>query len=106
MSALVRTQIGPYRMENAVTLEQLTRDTLNASLLNPATAVTDLPRRVSTSDEEIALLRAGRAIPLCEVTGAADSDSVVVLDGAGALLALARPDDETNSLRPYRVFLD
>ncbi len=106
MSALVRTRVGPYRLENAVTLEQLTRDTLDASLLDPATVVADLPRRVATTDEEIALLRAGRAIPLGDVTSADDADSVVILDGAGALLALARPDHETNSLRPYRVFLD
>jgi tRNA pseudouridine55 synthase len=106
MSALVRTRVGPYRLENAVTLEQLTRDTVDASLLDPATAVAEMPRRVATTDEEIALLRAGRAIPLGDITSAADSDSVVVLDGSGSLLALARPDRETNSLRPYRVFLD
>jgi tRNA pseudouridine55 synthase len=106
MSALVRTRVGPYRLENTVTLEQLTRDTVDASLLDPATAVAEMPRRVATTDEEIALVRAGRAIPLGDVSGAADSDSIVILDGAGVLLALARPDRETNSLRPYRVFLD
>jgi len=105
MSALVRTRVGPYRLENAVTLDQLNRDTLDASLLDPATALAEMPRRVATTDE-FALLRAGRAIPLGDVTRAGDSDCVVIIDGAGALLALARPDRDTSSLRPYRVFLD
>jgi tRNA pseudouridine55 synthase len=106
MSALVRTRVGPYRLENAVTLEQLTRDTLDASLVDPTTAVAEMPRRVATTDEEIALLRAGRAIPLGDVTGTGDSDCVVIIDAARALLALARFDRDSNSLRPYRVFLD
>ena len=105
MSALVRTRVGPYRIENAIALDRLTRDTIDASLLDPATAVAELPRRVATADE-IELIRAGRAIPIGDVQHAGDSESVVMSNEAGALLALARPDRDTNSLRPFRVFID
>jgi tRNA pseudouridine55 synthase len=103
MSALVRSCVGPYRLKDAIPLDQLTRAMFDESLLDPATAVAAFPRRVAARDE-IALLRAGRAIPLGDV--AADLNCVVVIDGAGALLALSRPDRDTNSLRPYRVFID
>ncbi len=105
MSALVRTRVGPYRIENAIALDQLTRDALDAALLDPATAVAGLSHRVATADE-IELIRAGRAIPLGDLERAGDSHSVAIADGAGALLALGRCDAETNSLRPYRVFIE
>jgi tRNA pseudouridine55 synthase len=105
MSALVRTRIGPYRIEDAVGLDQLTRETVDAALLDPMTAAAQLPKRVANS-EETALVQAGRAIPVGDLVGAGQGDSTVIVDGAGTLLSLARLDAGAGRLLPYRVFLD
>jgi tRNA pseudouridine55 synthase len=105
MSALVRTRIGPYRIEDAVGLDQLTRETVDAALLDPMTAAAQLPKRVANS-EETALVQAGRAIPIGELLGPVRGDCVVIVDGAGALLSLGRLDAGAGRLLPYRVFVD
>jgi tRNA pseudouridine55 synthase len=104
MSALVRTRVGPYRIEDAIPLDRLSNETLDGFLLDPPTAAAGLPKRVAKADE-ITLLRAGRAIPIGDL-GGGEGDSVIIVDGVGALLSLARLDAGTNSLRPYRVFID
>jgi tRNA pseudouridine55 synthase len=104
MSSLVRTRVGPYRIEDAIPLERLSNETLDGFLLDPPTAAAGLPKRVANPDE-IALLRAGRAIPISDLV-VGEGDCVVIIDGVGALLSLARLDAGTNSLRPYRVFID
>jgi tRNA pseudouridine55 synthase len=105
MSALVRTRVGPYRIENAIALNQLTHETLDESLLDPTTAAAELPKRVANA-EETALVRAGRAIAIDDLIQAGEGDCVVIVDGAGALLSLARLDAGTGRLLPYRVFVD
>jgi tRNA pseudouridine55 synthase len=105
MSALVRTRIGPYRIEDAVGLDQLTRETVDAALLDPMTAAAQLPKRVANS-EETALVQAGRAIPVGDLVGAGQGDSTVIVDGTGTLLSLARLDVGAGRLLPYRVFVD
>ena len=59
MSALVRTRIGPYRIEDAVSPEQLTSETIDRLLLSPTTAVEALPKYVA-SEEDVVQIRAGR----------------------------------------------
>jgi tRNA pseudouridine55 synthase len=104
MSALMRTRVGPYRVENAAGVDQLTRETLDKSLLDPATAVAGFSKRLANA-AEIALLRAGRAIPIGDLAPGSE-ESIVFVDPAGSLLALGRLDAANNSLRPYRVFID
>jgi tRNA pseudouridine55 synthase len=105
MSALVRTCVGPFRIENAIALDQLTDETLEGHLLDPTTAVAALPKRVADADES-ALVRGGRAISAGDLSGGGDGDSIVIVDGAGALLSLARLDASTGRVLPYRVFID
>ncbi len=105
MSGLVRTRVGPYRIEEAIPLDQLTPETLDARLLDATTAAAGLPKRVANTDER-ALLRGGRAIPVGDLSGAGSDDSVAVVDPAGGLLSLARIDLETDRLLPFRVFID
>jgi tRNA pseudouridine55 synthase len=105
MSQLVRTRVGPYRLEDAVLLDQLTDETLETFLLDPTTAADGLSRRVADADE-IALLRAGRAIPSGALRGIDDDDSVAIVDASGELLALAYFDAAANQLKPRRVFID
>ena len=60
MSALVRTRIGPYRIEDSVSPEDLTSETIDQLLLSPATAVEALPKYVASEEDEIQI-RAGRS---------------------------------------------
>jgi tRNA pseudouridine55 synthase len=105
MSQLVRTRVGPYTLEDAVPLDQLTHETLETFLLDPTTAAAGLSRRVADADE-IALLRAGRAIPSGALAGIDDGVSVAVVDAAGELLSLAQFDAAADQLKPRRVFID
>jgi tRNA pseudouridine55 synthase len=104
MSALVRTRVGPYRLEDAIQLDELSNETLDACLLHPTTAASGLPQRVADGDE-IALIRAGRPIAVGDSIEAG-GDSVAIVNPAGEFLALARIDADTNRLLPFRVFID
>jgi tRNA pseudouridine55 synthase len=109
MSALVRTRIGPYRIEDAVTPEQLTPDTLDRFLLPPTTALEGLPK-YSASTEDIEQIRAGRPFGFALDSKAEFTEShgttVAVLNGSGELLCLAEFDSQHNRLQPRRVFID
>lgn len=61
MSALVRTQIGPFHLADAVDPAKLTRTTLPQVLLPPTMALGNLPQ-IKLSDSDCAELRHGRPI--------------------------------------------
>ena len=107
MSALVRTRVGPYRHRK--------RDrTRRSSLADTSTHLYSTPRRPLpvcrkrvANDEEIALLRAGRAIPIGDVSEVRTEIPSSIVDGSRGLLALATARrGQPTSLRPYRVFID
>jgi tRNA pseudouridine55 synthase len=103
MSTLVRTRIGPYRIEEAVSSEQLTSENIDRFLLPPTTAVAALPK-FSASAEDVIQIRAGR--PFGSPIEAPDGASVAVLDRDGELLCLAEFDPQKGRLLPRRVFVD
>lgn len=109
LSALVRTRIGPYRIEDAVSPEQLTPESIDRFLLPPTTAVEALPK-YSASAEDVAQIRAGRPFGSSLATGAAVEAPVgapvAVLDDKGGLLCLAEFDPQKSRLLPRRVFVD
>jgi tRNA pseudouridine55 synthase len=61
MSALVRTAIGPFKIEDSVSLNGLTRDVMDAKLQPALAAVPHLPR-VELGDKQLVELRHGRPI--------------------------------------------
>jgi tRNA pseudouridine55 synthase len=105
LSALVRTRIGPYRLEDAVSLEQLTSESIDRWLLPPTTAVEALPKYCATA-EDIAQIRAGRSIDYATASETPHGSTVAVLDADGGLLCLAEVDVQKNRLLPRRVFVD
>jgi len=109
MSALVRTRIGPYCIEGAVTPDELTPETIDRYLLSPTTAVEGLPKYCA-SEADVALIQAGRAFGSTLADGAAlelpENATVAVLDDDGELLCLAEFDPEQNRLQPRRVFVE
>jgi tRNA pseudouridine55 synthase len=109
MSALVRTRIGPFHIEDAVTLEQLNRETLDQFLLPPTTALADMPRYVASADD-LVNVRAGRPFGSELEAGsgleASDGASIAVVTINDELLCLGEFDRRRNRLLPRRVFVD
>ena len=109
MSALVRTRIGPYRIEDAVALEQLTPETIDQLLLPATRAVEGLPKylglrpRRRTDPIRPALWFLSDKGTAATAPGGAP---VAVLDGDGELLCLAEFDAQCVRLLPRRVFID
>ena len=99
MSALVRTAIGEFRVEDAVDLGSLSNDTLAEHLLPPAAAVADLPT-IELNADELQLVRHGRAFASSAASSAAE---VAAFDAAGSLVAILEPAD-AEQLKPIRVF--
>lgn len=88
MSALVRTAVGSFRIEDAVGPNELTRENWTDYLLPPLRAVDFLPR-VELTAEEMAKVRLGQAIPKQAPTG--DPEEVAALDTSGRLAAILVP---------------
>jgi tRNA pseudouridine55 synthase len=101
MSALVRTAVGQFRIEEAVPPERLNADTISQHLLPAASAVAMLPQ-VELTDDEIARLRNGLAIAK---PSAPQGEEIAGLDAQGRLVALltaAAP----GVVRPLRNFAE
>jgi tRNA pseudouridine55 synthase len=85
MSALVRTSIGEFRIQQAVDPGDLTDTGWTGHLLPPLAAVGAMPR-VELSPEEIAKIARGLAIP--KETPPAGADRFAAIDAAGQLVAI------------------
>ena len=85
MSALVRTAVGSFRIEDAVEVGGLAKDNWTVRLLPPLRAVEFLPR-VELAAEDIALVRAGRTISMPQ--SAADSRDYAAVDRSDRLVAI------------------
>ncbi len=75
MTALQRTAVGPFTLEDAVRFEDLDHDRLKQTLQPALHAVADRPRRIVDSDEQRAL-RQGRTIPIGSLTEPPNSTSL------------------------------
>lgn len=104
MSELVRTAVGEFTLDSAVTLRELEAAPLAASgrLLPPLQAVSHLPRRICDAAECLALLQ-GRPVPAGPVLAASGAE-IVIVDPAGSLFALADFSADPPRLRPRHVF--
>jgi tRNA pseudouridine55 synthase len=106
MSALVRTAIGQFRVEDAVQLDGLTTEAVDANLQPPLAALRELPR-IALTDRQLVELRHGRPIdvrdlvrPPAEATSPAEWAAV---DPAGRLAAILF-EKLPNQLWPARNF--
>ena len=107
MTALTRTKIGPYRIEDAITPEELGHESLARHLRRAAEAVADLPS-YRCDDEELNEIAFGRKFSVqhrSETASFADGAQVALLDPSGELAALALYRSQDNSLGPKQVFL-
>ena len=107
MSALVRTAIGDFRLEDAVALDQLTNDTLTQHLQPPLEALKDLPQ-IALTEKQLAELRHGRPIEMRNVkaptaAAAAPNTEWAAIDPSGRLAAIL-VEKLPNQLWPARNF--
>jgi tRNA pseudouridine55 synthase len=84
LAALTRSEVGPYRLADALPPEQVTR----SALRDPAELVRDLPRRELDRDEAAAV-RHGRAIPGPAGAGGEEEEGRMALFADGRLVAVA-----------------
>jgi tRNA pseudouridine55 synthase len=101
MSGLVRTRIGEYRIEDALTLETLTPDAARAGLLPLASSIFPLLKHRCSAEDE-ADIRHGRSISSQPLSAEVN---VALTLADGELLALARYDPGRGQLRPHLVLL-
>ncbi len=99
MSGLTRTAIGPFQVEDGLTLEQLSHEEI-VTYLHPARcAVSHLPT-MTLSQQQIEEIRNGRTIEV----GTTHSDiEIAALDSQGNLVALLR-EKQPGILGPIRNF--
>ena len=98
LGALVRRRSGPFRLEDAVSLDRLRtsaaagRDAIMELLLPPDAGLEALPS-VTLTDDEVSDAAMGRYVRPAGGVGAADDGAVVRLhDPAGRLVGIARRD--------------
>jgi tRNA pseudouridine55 synthase len=107
VETLRRMRVGPFTVENAVTLDN-EPDEARARLLPLEHAVAELPH-VSLSPAECQRLCQGQAVPLVEMpTGQGNElmgNNVAVFDDSHHLLAVARYNKKQGQLEPVKVLL-
>jgi tRNA pseudouridine55 synthase len=111
MTALERTCVGPFELENAVSLDTLSdidRDDVDAvrALLQPAAmAIGHLPSAVST-DGDVQALANGLVISAPVSLEYQESKPVAVMSESGELACIARYMAAEGQLAPKHVFVD
>jgi tRNA pseudouridine55 synthase len=97
MSALVRTAIGEFRLEEACSAEALTPGNLDRYLLPMARGVTGLPSLVINADEA---RRLQNGLPI-ERAEAATEGEWAAFDAAGRLCSILAPRDSGLARRGF-----
>jgi tRNA pseudouridine55 synthase len=103
MSGLVRTAIGGFRVEGAIDVNTLMRETIGSRLLSPFSAVEQLPRLVLSS-EEVAEISRGRFLVAERAASDPAADEFAAVNGDGELLAILQRRDDRR-LGPVRNFV-
>lgn len=88
LTRLVRTAVGPFRIEDALTLDQLADRRVDAAVLPADAALPDAPTYVADAAETTRLLN-GQSVPT-----SLRANNVWVRDPEGHLLCLASADGE------------
>jgi tRNA pseudouridine55 synthase len=103
VETLMRTRIGPFRLEDALGIEQITAQSVLAQLRPALEAVADWPR-LHLDAHELAMVLHGQPLPAdTPERQALPGGPLALLDSAGALAALADHDPQTRLIHPNRV---
>ncbi|MBC7852621.1 MAG: tRNA pseudouridine(55) synthase TruB [Pirellulaceae bacterium] len=91
MSALTRTEIGPFHASQALSGDDITPQSIDRVFLPPLMALGTMPT-LAVSEQEEAFLRNGRQIQRRDLGSAADSqEEIALLTSSGRLLAIVVP---------------
>jgi tRNA pseudouridine55 synthase len=111
LSALRRTAVGHFRIEDALTLEEVEQraaeDSLGAALIEPAAALAHLPM-LQIGDADLRLVANGRELPLLNDERAVESipsSTMRICDRAGRLAAVGEVDLQRRSIKPRVVLI-
>jgi len=102
MSSLVRTRVGSFSIENAISLEDLTSDSLPAVLQNPLSMLNHLPS-VEVNEDETRRLIFGQTLPWPETVPHTEGTDVVLKSPSGQLIAIGM--EKGGRLAPQNVFV-
>jgi tRNA pseudouridine55 synthase len=109
LSALRRTAVGHFLVEDALTLEEVERrggeGTLDAALIEPAAVVGHLPM-LQIGDADLQLVMNGRELPLVNEAGMVEAivpSTMRICDKAGELVAVGEVEAGRRSLKPRVV---
>lgn len=89
MTALQRTRIGPFHVDEAVTLEELAAENLSDFVLPPQAALPQL-EKIAIDDAQLAALRQGRSLPANEPPVRSDGERCAAVDPRGRLAAICQ----------------
>jgi len=101
MTSLVRTAIGPFRVESALSMDALTREGIRDALLPAALSIGERPRFVVT-DTQAAAIRQGVKPTL--PSSNPSHPAAAAVDAAGRLVAFGEYEAETGRFHPRNVF--
>jgi tRNA pseudouridine55 synthase len=91
MSALVRTAIGHFSLDDAVVLDELDAENLTRHLQSPLVAIPEL-QRIELTDDQFEEVRNGRSIPhpagQILNPSVSKSSEFAAIDGAGGLVGI------------------
>jgi tRNA pseudouridine55 synthase len=111
LSALRRTAVGAFHVEEALSLDEVLRrgdeGSLEQSLIRPAAVLGHLPM-LQISDADVQRVANGRELPL--VGDEFDSEAIVpalirICDKAGELMAVGEVDEQRRAIRPRVVLV-
>ncbi|MCL4498680.1 MAG: tRNA pseudouridine(55) synthase TruB [Chloroflexi bacterium] len=110
MSMLERTKIGRFKIEDAVTIDELAEaeDRLDSFVISMGDAIGDMPS-VVISDEAVTDIVHGLPAPVLQVSdkGIADGATVRILSRTGELIGIGTlVVTDVNVVRPKKVLLD
>jgi tRNA pseudouridine55 synthase len=105
VETLVRTRVGPYGLEHAVDLADLSTKTIDRHIRPALDAVRDWPRLALDARQLEAVVH-GRRLTAAELGGLSISAGpVALLDSAGHLVALGEVDSRKRWLEPWKVLI-
>jgi tRNA pseudouridine55 synthase len=87
LTALVRTRVGQFSMDDALTLDEIAIRGVEAALVPASHAIPDAPTFSASADQTLKLLN-GQPIPIAMLR----AESVWVYDPTGSLVCLAAAD--------------
>jgi tRNA pseudouridine55 synthase len=104
VEVLVRTRIGPFRIEEAIDPRDLDAASWPGLVRPLIEAVPDLPR-VDLTPEQVTRIRRGQFLDVRRLSNAPPPGDVALIDPTGVLVAIAEHDPGAGLIRPRRVLV-